>query len=69
MPKEQFDAIFEETREMGLIVGKGGPNGNVFRIKPPMCITAQDVQFTVDVLKRAFDNHYERLANRMESEM
>lgn len=64
MPKEQFDAIFEDTREMGLIIGKGGPNGNVFRIKPPMCITPADVQFTVDVLKVAFDNHYERLARQ-----
>ena len=62
MPIDQVNGIFEDCRELGLIIGKGGPNGNVFRIKPPMCITAEDAQFTVDVLKVAFEKHYERLA-------
>jgi alanine-glyoxylate transaminase/(R)-3-amino-2-methylpropionate-pyruvate transaminase len=38
---------------MGVLVGKGGLDGNVLRIKPPMCITAEDVDFTLDVLNRA----------------
>ncbi|KAH9406863.1 alanine--glyoxylate aminotransferase 2 [Tyrophagus putrescentiae] len=62
MPVEQVNGIFEDCRSMGLIIGKGGPSGNVFRIKPPMCITEADVTFTVDVLKVAFERHYERLA-------
>ena len=41
-----------------------GPNGNVFRIKPPMCITLDDINFTVEVFKAAFENHYDRLAKR-----
>ena len=61
MPAEQMGAIFEDCRELGLVIGKGGPQGNVFRIKPPMCITKEDAQFTVDVLKVAFDRHYTRL--------
>lgn len=61
MPADQMSAIFEDCRELGLVIGKGGPHGNVFRIKPPMCITVQDVQFTVDVLKVCFERHYERL--------
>jgi alanine-glyoxylate transaminase/(R)-3-amino-2-methylpropionate-pyruvate transaminase len=39
---------------MGVLMGKGGLDGNVLRIKPPMCITIQDADFAVDVLDRAF---------------
>jgi alanine-glyoxylate transaminase/(R)-3-amino-2-methylpropionate-pyruvate transaminase len=45
--------VLELAREMGLLLGKGGLEGNVLRIKPPMCITADDVDFGVDVLDRA----------------
>ncbi|MBM4194857.1 MAG: aspartate aminotransferase family protein [Gemmatimonadetes bacterium] len=45
--------VLEAAREMGLLLGKGGIDGNVLRIKPPMCITAADVEFAVDVLERA----------------
>ena len=46
-------AVLEEAREMGVLVGKGGLNGNVLRIKPPMCITRDDVDFALEVLDRA----------------
>jgi alanine-glyoxylate transaminase/(R)-3-amino-2-methylpropionate-pyruvate transaminase len=39
---------------MGVLLGKGGLAGNVLRIKPPMCLTAEDVDFAVEVLDRAF---------------
>ena len=35
-----------------MLIGKGGLDGNVLRIKPPMCITAADVEFAIDVLDR-----------------
>ena len=40
-------------RESGVLVGKGGLFGNTLRIKPPMCITAADVDFTLEVLDAA----------------
>ncbi len=46
-------AVLEAAREMGVLIGKGGLDGNVLRIKPPMCITAEDADFAVDVLDRA----------------
>jgi len=45
--------LLERTREMGMLVGKGGIDGNVIRIKPPMCITADDADFAVEVLHHA----------------
>src|SRR5919106_75535 len=46
--------VLEEARSMGMLLGKGGLAGNVLRIKPPMCITAEDVDFALEVLDRAF---------------
>jgi alanine-glyoxylate transaminase/(R)-3-amino-2-methylpropionate-pyruvate transaminase len=46
--------VLEAAREMGVLVGKGGLDGNVLRIKPPMCITAEDVDFALEVLERGF---------------
>jgi alanine-glyoxylate transaminase/(R)-3-amino-2-methylpropionate-pyruvate transaminase len=45
--------VWELAREMGVLIGKGGIDGNVLRIKPPLCITAADVDFALDVLDRA----------------
>ena len=47
--------VLEHAREMGVLLGKGGLDGNVLRIKPPLCITAEDVDFALDVLDRAIE--------------
>ena len=52
--------LLEQTREMGVLVGKGGIDGNVLRIKPPMCITAADADFALDVLDRGLKAIAER---------
>jgi alanine-glyoxylate transaminase / (R)-3-amino-2-methylpropionate-pyruvate transaminase len=46
-------AVFEKAKDMGLLVGKGGLFGNVLRIKPPMCINKQDIDFALEVLDHA----------------
>jgi alanine-glyoxylate transaminase/(R)-3-amino-2-methylpropionate-pyruvate transaminase len=51
--KEATLRVLEGAREMGVLIGKGGLDGNVLRIKPPMCITADDADFALDVLDRA----------------
>ena len=38
---------------MGVLMGKTGLYGNVLRVKPPLCITKEDVDFALDVLDEA----------------
>jgi alanine-glyoxylate transaminase/(R)-3-amino-2-methylpropionate-pyruvate transaminase len=45
-------AILELCKERGLLIGKGGLDGNVLRIKPPMCLTTDDADFLVDCLEK-----------------
>ena len=46
--------VFEKTKDMGLLIGKGGLYGSVLRIKPPMCITDADIAFMIEVLDQCF---------------
>jgi alanine-glyoxylate transaminase/(R)-3-amino-2-methylpropionate-pyruvate transaminase len=45
--------VLEAAREAGVLIGKGGLEGNVLRIKPPMCVSKADVDFALDVFDRA----------------
>lgn len=45
--------VFERAKDLGLLIGKAGFYGNVLRIKPPMCFTRENVDFTLDVLDTA----------------
>ena len=51
--KQETLDVLEHCREMGMLIGKGGLDGNILRVKPPMCITAEDADFALDVLDRA----------------
>ena len=46
--------IFDQTREQGIIVSKSGPNRNVLRIVPPLCLNEEDVDFISDALENCF---------------
>jgi 4-aminobutyrate aminotransferase len=46
--------LFEATKELGLLIGKGGLYGNVIRIAPPMTAQQDDIVEALDILDRAF---------------
>jgi alanine-glyoxylate transaminase/(R)-3-amino-2-methylpropionate-pyruvate transaminase len=45
--------IMEHLREAGILIGKGALDGNVLRIKPPLCLTAADVDYALEALDSA----------------
>ena len=47
---EKTSQIHELSKDLGLLIGKGGLGRNVLRIKPPLCITKADVDFIIEVL-------------------
>jgi len=48
--KDESAQVLERAKELGLLVGKAGFYGNVLRIKPPMCFTRENVDFTLKIL-------------------
>ncbi|HZM40282.1 MAG TPA: aspartate aminotransferase family protein [Acidimicrobiales bacterium] len=47
--------LLEETRERGLLVGKGGLHGNVIRMAPAMTVTDDEAGEALDVLAASLD--------------
>lgn len=45
--------IWDKTKDGGVLIGKGGHFGQVFRMKPPMCINKEDADLTLAVLEDA----------------
>jgi alanine-glyoxylate transaminase/(R)-3-amino-2-methylpropionate-pyruvate transaminase len=52
--KAECAQVLELAREMGLLLGKGGLQGSVIRIAPPMCIARADADFLLEALDAAF---------------
>ncbi|WP_055585204.1 aspartate aminotransferase family protein [Peterkaempfera griseoplana] len=48
-------AALEHARELGLLIGKGGRQGNVLRIAPPLSLSTAEAEEGVDLLVRALE--------------
>jgi 4-aminobutyrate aminotransferase len=48
------NALMEESRKRGLLIGKGGFYGNVIRMSPPLNISKADVDEAVRILDESF---------------
>lgn len=46
--------LFEETKQRGLLIGKGGLHGNVIRIAPPLTVGADEIEEALDALRESF---------------
>jgi 4-aminobutyrate aminotransferase-like enzyme len=46
--------VFEETRRLGLLIGKGGLYGNVIRLTPPLIVSSGEIDDALAVLDQAF---------------
>jgi 4-aminobutyrate aminotransferase-like enzyme len=46
--------LFEETKKRGLLIGKGGLYGNVFRIAPALNVTAAEIDEALSILRESF---------------
>lgn len=60
MNNKHFTDLWEDCKNMGVLMGRGALNGNVLRIKPPMCITKEDVDYGVAVLRKALQTHTDK---------
>jgi 4-aminobutyrate aminotransferase len=47
--------LLQETKDRGLLVGKGGLYGNVLRMAPPMTLTEEEAAEGLDILRASFD--------------
>jgi 4-aminobutyrate aminotransferase len=52
--KDAAAMLMEETRERGLLIGKGGLYGNVIRFAPPMSLTMEEADEGMDILASSF---------------
>ncbi|MEY2546450.1 MAG: hypothetical protein QOG48_1567 [Verrucomicrobiota bacterium] len=51
--REECAQVLETTKEMGLLLGKGGLWGQTIRFSPPMCVNEADADFLLEVLDQS----------------
>ena len=51
--KAECAQVLETCRDLGLLFGKGGLQGQTIRFSPPMCIHQTDADFILEVLDQA----------------
>lgn len=59
LPLYKVNALLERIKDLGVLLGKGGVFGNCMRIQPPMCVTLEDADFTIQVMDKAFAEYQE----------
>jgi 4-aminobutyrate aminotransferase-like enzyme len=52
--KEEIIQVMEKSKEQGLLIGKGGLDGNVIRIQPPLELTKEQIEEACKILDNAF---------------
>nr|XP_033342712.1 alanine--glyoxylate aminotransferase 2, mitochondrial isoform X1 [Megalopta genalis] len=60
LANECMTEIFEDIKDMGVLLGKGGLCANVLRLKPPLCVSKQDADFTFNVIKKVLEKHQQK---------
>lgn len=50
---KKTEALLDYSRDLGLLIGKGGLYGNVVRIAPPLCINEDEANELIDKLSSA----------------
>ncbi len=53
--KNLTNRIFEEARRRGLLIGKGGLEGNAFRIAPALTVDASEIDEALAILRDSFE--------------
>ena len=53
--KEFVGRLFEATKKRGLLIGKGGLYGNVFRIAPALTVTPTYIDECLRILGESFE--------------
>ena len=52
--KALTNKVFEESKKRGLLIGKGGLDGNCFRIAPALTVTEPDIREALEILQDSF---------------
>jgi 4-aminobutyrate aminotransferase-like enzyme len=52
--KDLTNRVFEESKRRGLLIGKGGMEGNSFRIAPALNVGASEIEEALAILEESF---------------
>jgi 4-aminobutyrate aminotransferase-like enzyme len=53
--KALTNRVFEEAKKRGLLIGKGGLDGNAFRIAPALTVGASEIEEALAILRESFE--------------
>ncbi|MGH9367444.1 MAG: aspartate aminotransferase family protein [Thermoanaerobaculia bacterium] len=53
--KALTNRVFEETKKRGLLIGKGGLEGNAFRIAPALTVGQAEIAEALEILRESFE--------------